>query len=255
MPTWQILLIVCPLIFMAGFIDSIAGGGGLISLPAFLLTGLPVHQCYGTNKVASALGTTMAAVQFYKNKAVDIKPALFSSVFSLLSALVGTQIALRIPGDLLKKIFLLILPVIAVFVLFFSGKGKQKEIKLEGKKLYITCAIIGVVLGLYDGMIGPGTGTMLIFMYTTFVGYDYIMASGNAKIVNLASNIAAAASYLIAGHVLFVIMVPAAVCNIAGNYVGSNLAMKKGDKFIKGLLVVMLISIFAKLFYDTFLVG
>ncbi len=253
MATWQILLIICPLTFVAGLIDAIAGGGGLISLPAFLLTGLPVHQCYGTNKFSSTLGTAMAAGRFYKNKLVDLKPALVSAAFALVGSLVGVQIALHLNDVLLKKIFLMVLPVIAVFVLFFSNKSKQKAEKLQGNALYIMCGAIGIALGLYDGLIGPGTGTILIFLYTTFVGYDYVTASGNAKIVNLASNVASAITYLIAGKVLFIIAIPAALCNIAGNYVGSGMAIKKGEKFVRALLIVMLICIFAKLFYDTFL--
>lgn len=255
MATWQILLIICPLTFVAGLIDAIAGGGGLISLPAFLLTGLPVHQCYGTNKFSSCLGTAIAAGRFYKNKLVDLKPALVSAVFALVGSLLGVQIALQLDDILLKKIFLMILPVIAIFVLFFSNKSKQKVEKLKGTSLYVVCGIIGIALGLYDGLIGPGTGTVLIFLYTTFVGYDYVTASGNAKIVNLASNVASVITYLIAGKVLFVIAIPAAICNIAGNYLGSGMAIKKGEKFVRTLLIVMLVCIFAKLFYDTFLVG
>lgn len=254
MSLFQMILIVCPLVFIAGFIDAIAGGGGLISLPAYLMTGLPVHQCYGTNKFSACLGTSIAAVRFYRNKAVDIKASLFSAVFALVGSFAGAQVALRLSAVVLKKFFVCVLPFIAVFVLFF-GKGKLRKSRVTGKMLWVICGLIGFFIGMYDGLIGPGTGTLMIFGYTTFAGYDYVTASGNAKVVNLASNLASMAAYLFAGKVLFALAIPAAVCSVVGGYLGSGMAVKKGEGAVRGLLMVMLAAIFLKLLYDTFLMG
>lgn len=248
----QMLLVVCPLVFLAGFIDAIAGGGGLLSLPAFLFTGLPVHQCYGTNKFASVLGTSTAAARFYKSKAMDLRAALISAGFALVGGFAGTQVALRLDPKFLKVIFLFVLPVMAVFVLFFSSKSRQRKELRGGTTLVLLCAAIGFFIGAYDGLIGPGTGTMLIFAYTTFIGYDYVTSSGNAKIVNLASNLASVVAFLLAGKVLFELAIPAAVCSIAGGYLGSGMAIKKGNALVRKLLIVMLAFIFLKLLYDVF---
>ncbi len=243
------LIIICPLLFLAGFIDSVAGGGGLISTPAYMLAGLPMHEVLGTNKVSGALGTSLAAGKYIKSGKVQWKTALTSAAFSFAGSFTGSQIALMIDRIKLKTAFTFVLPFIAAFVLF-NKKADSGMQKLFGAKLYIAAAIIGFVIGIYDGLIGPGTGTFLIFAYTTFIGYDYITAGGNAKIINLSSNLAAAASYLFAGKVIWMIAVPAAASNMLGNYLGSSYAIKNGSKAIKKMLIFVLIGIFVKLITD-----
>ncbi len=243
------LLIICPLLFFAGFIDSVAGGGGLLSTPAFLLTGLPIHQAMGTNKVSSSIGTSIAAYRYIKNKSINWNTAIISAIFSFLGSYLGSQIALLIEQNTLKTAFIFLMPFIAFFVLF-SKKSNAGTQKVFGAKLYIISAIIGVVIGLYDGLIGPGTGTFIIFSYTSFIGFDYITASGNAKIINLSSNLAAAFSFIIAGKVVLALAVPAAISTMLGNYLGSGYAIKHGDKVIKRMLIIVLIAIFIQLVYD-----
>ena len=187
------LLIICPLLFLAGFIDSVAGGGGLISTPAYMMAGLPMHNVLATNKVSACLGTGVATSKYVKTGNYHAPTAITSAVLSFAGSFAGSQVALMIDQNILKKAFTIILPFIAVFVLFNKGADEGKQ-KLEGTKLYIAAACIGFVIGMYDGLIGPGTGTFLIFAYTMIVGFDYITAGGNAKIINLASNVAAAAS-------------------------------------------------------------
>ncbi|MBQ7903983.1 MAG: TSUP family transporter, partial [Oscillospiraceae bacterium] len=123
-------------------------------------------------------------------------------------------------------------------------------LKLFGVNMYIAAAIIGFVIVMYDGLIGPGTGTFLIFAYTLIIGFDYITASGNAKIINLSSNLAAAFSYIMAGKVLWAIAIPAAISNLLGNYLGSTYALKNGNKAVKKMLIVVLVGIFVKLITD-----
>ncbi len=243
------LLIICPLLFLAGFIDSVAGGGGLLSTPAYLLTGLPIHQAMGTNKVSSSIGTTIAAARYMKNKSINWKTAITSAIFSFFGSYLGSQIALIIDANTLKTAFILLLPFIACFVLFKKDKNIGTQ-KIFGKKLYFVSAAIGVVVGLYDGLIGPGTGTFIIFAYTSFIGFDYITASGNAKIINLSSNLAAAVSFIIAGKVVIALAIPAAIATTLGNYLGSGYAIKYGDKVVRRMLILVLIAIFIQLLFD-----
>lgn len=245
------LAILCPLVFLAGFIDSVAGGGGLISTPAYMIAGLPMHNVLGTNKVMSTVGTSMAAGKYIKSGNIDWKTAVTSAVLSFAGSFTGSKIALIIDQTVLKKGFTFILPFIAIFVLFNKKAGDGVQ-KLHGAALYIAAGLIGFVIGMYDGLIGPGTGTFLIFAYTTFIGFDYIKAGGNAKIINLSSNLAAAFNYIIAGKVLWAIAIPAAVCNLLGNYIGSSYAIKNGAAAIKKMLIIVLVGIFVKLVIDVF---
>ena len=251
MQYWQMLAIVLPLVFFAGFIDSIAGGGGLISMPAFMLTGLPMHNVAATNKFAACIGTGVAAHEYYKKGAVKLVPALVSAAFAFVGSAAGAQIVLYIDSQKLKLAFLWVLPFVALFVLF-GARIKKNNVVASGAKLYIQCAFIGLFIGAYDGLIGPGTGTFLIFAYTALSGFDYVTASGNAKIVNLASNLAAVVTFIFAGKVLYALALPAAAVNIVGSLIGSRLALKKGQKFVKYMLMVVLVLIFAKLIYDVF---
>lgn len=210
-----------------------------------------MHNVLATNKVSSCLGTAVATAKYVKTGNYHRPTALTSALLSFVGSFAGSQIALMIDRDILKKGFTFILPFIAVFVLFKKNDSRG-EVKLSGPALYIVAGIIGLVIGMYDGLIGPGTGTFLIFAYTTFVGFDYITAGGNAKIINLASNRAAAASYLWAGKVLWAIALPAAAANIAGNYLGSAYAIKHGAKVIRRMLILVLVGIFIKLVTDIF---
>lgn len=254
MTTLHMIMIVCPLVFLGSFVDSIAGGGGLISLPAYLLTGIPVHVACASNKFSACIGSIVSALRFYRNGKVHVRSALISAALSLGGAVIGVQMNLMFDASLLKKIFLMVLPVVAVFVLFGGNKQRREQL-LEGKRLYITCAVIGFFLWIYDGLIGPGSGTFLIFCYTTFVGFDYVTASGNAKVANLSSNIASTVIFFFAGQILFSIAVPAALCCICGGWLGTGMAIQKGSKFIKAVLIVILIGIFAKLIWDLHLFG
>ncbi len=245
------LLIICPLVFLAGFIDSVAGGGGLISTPAFMMAGLPMHNVLATNKVMAGTGTSLAAYKYLKNGKVEWKTAVISAVLSFRGSFAGSRIALMVDQVLLKKAFTLVLPFIALFVLFNKKAGSGEQ-KLFGNALYGAAAAIGFVIGMYDGLIGPGTGTFLIFAYTVIIGYDYITASGNAKIINLSSNVAAAASYILAGKVLWSIAVPAAAANLLGNYLGSGYRLKNGSAAVRKMLILVLIGIFIKLLTDIF---
>ena len=214
----EAILIVCPLIFIAGFIDSIAGGGGLISLPAYLAAGLPPHFALGTNKFSSTFGTLFSTIRFIKNKRIHVKSALFSAAGALVGSFAGAKLALMFDENLLRYCMLLLLPAITVIILVKRNFGeKDTSYTLSDKAMIILSLLSGLIIGAYDGFFGPGTGTLLILVYTGVIGFNLVTASGNTKVVNLSSNIAALITFLLSNRVVFAIAIPAAFFGIFGN--------------------------------------
>jgi len=251
----QLCLIVCPLVFLAGFVDSIAGGGGLISLPAYLFVGLSPHIASGTNKVVNSMGTALATWKYYKSGKIRMKLAILAAAGALIGSSIGTKIALYLSQDLLQTILLIALPVAAGILTVKKdfGSDSAPSADTDTAKNKISCLLIGVFIGCYDGMIGPGTGTFMIMCFTAFVGLDLLTASGCAKLGNLASNIASAVLWLINGQVMFALILPAAACNLLGNYLGAQYAIRGGSKKIRGMIFVVLGLLFIKFFYELFL--
>ncbi|WP_324823862.1 sulfite exporter TauE/SafE family protein [Sinanaerobacter sp. ZZT-01] len=253
MSYFEMIVVVCPLIFLSSFVDSIAGGGGLISLPAYMITGIPVHSAFGCNKFSASIGTFISTLRYYKNGKINVKSAAVSAILSLAGAAIGSKINLLISTMLLKQICIFLIPAVAVIVLFGGNKLHLREQLLEGPMLYVTCGLIGFFVGMYDGLIGPGTGTFFILAYTSLIGFDYVTASGNAKVANLASNVSSLMVYLFAGKVYFALAVPATLCSILGGWIGSGMAIRNGAPFIKLVLVLVLIGIVLKLIWDMYL--
>ena len=245
------LVFLCLFVFLAGFIDSVAGGGGLISLPAYLFVGLPPYIAIGCNKFSAGCGTTFSAARFFKNGAIDWHVAAISALFSFLFSFLGTKLALRINQETLKTILVIVLPIIAVMLLFKRNFGSENQSQsIPKKKALMLAACAGLALGFYDGLIGPGTGTIAIILFSAWMRYDLKTASGNAKILNLASNYASLIAVILGGKVIYSIAIPAAFFGIAGNYIGAGFAIKKGTAFIKPLMIAVIILLFGKLFYD-----
>lgn len=244
---YMTLLIVCPLVFIAGFIDSIAGGGGIISLPAYIFAGIPIQIAHGTNKFANCIGTSIAARKFLKSGNVSIKPALLSAAGALIGSAIGAQLVVILEEKVLQYCLIIILPIVAVFLMFNKGFGSEDKVReLPKNRLYPLTFFIGLIIGAYDGFFGPGTGTFLVLAFTIICGFNIITGSGNAKIVNLASNFAALIVYLVNGKVFFAVGIPAAICSVLGNYIGAHLAIKKGAKFIKVIILLAITLLFVK---------
>ena len=243
--------IICPLVFLAGFVDSIAGGGGLISLPAYLVAGLPIHMAYGTNKFAMSLGTLMSTTKYLRSGHVRLRPALTAAAGALVGSWAGARLALLLDERYLHYCLMVILPLAAGFLLFNRGFGATQRQQLAPTKLYPLCLVCGLVIGCYDGFFGPGTGTFLILAFT-LLGFDLVTASGNAKMVNLASNIAAVAAFGLGGSVLLPVGLPAALCAILGNYLGARLAIKRGAAFIGPVAVAAVALLFTRILWDIF---
>jgi uncharacterized membrane protein YfcA len=247
--TFLMYMIVCPLIFLGGFVDSIAGGGGLISLPAYYLAGLPPALAGGTNKLSAMAGTAVSTVKYASKEHVQWKMGLASLLGSLPGSLLGAYLLTVIPGIYVKIGVVLALPVVAFLVLKNRDLSVARSLLPEVWSLPV-CFIMGLVIGAYDGLVGPGTGTFLLLAYVALLGMDAITASGTAKLVNLGSNIGAFISLAATDNILYALALPAAVFGILGNYLGSSLAIKKGAPVIRALLIVVLALLLVMLVID-----
>lgn len=237
--------------FAAGFIDSIAGGGGLISLPAYISIGVPPHYALGTNKLSSTCGTSFATFRFFRHGSIDPRVALFSAVGALIGSPLGARLALIVDEGIIKILLIVLLPVVAFFVLFKKNFGiEDSSARLSGIRIAVLSAAIGFGIGMYDGFFGPGTGTFLILAFTGLLGLSLVRASGNAKVVNLSSNVGALVTFLLSGRVFIVLGLIAAVFNVAGNWIGSGLAIKRGAKVIRPVFVVSISLLLAKILWD-----
>ncbi len=235
-------LICCPLLFLAGFVDSIGGGGGLISLPAYLIAGLPAHMAIATNKLSSACGTTVATVRFIKQGLINWKIAVPSIIAAVIGSSFGARISLLIPERILVTLLTAVLPI-AAFVVINKNIFKDNdstEVVID-RRTYITAIAAALVIGFYDGLYGPGTGTFLIIAFTVFAKLGVKNANGQAKAINLTTNITSLIIFIMSGNTLFALGIPCAVCNMLGNYIGAGLMMKNGIRIVRPSIVVVLI--------------
>ena len=249
----HIWIIVCPLVFLGGLIDAVAGGGGLITLPAYLLAGLPAHMASGTNKCGNAFGTFLSTGRFLKRGDVHYPSAVAGAVGALAGAWAGARLNLIVPEQVLYYIMLAVVPVMAVFLIFKRDFGQEdRSGELSRGQLMAMAAGIGLVIGGYDGFFGPGAGTFLMLAFTGLCRFDLLTASGNTKVANSASNLASLVTFAIAGKVMWAVGIPAALCGIAGNYLGSSLALKGGARVIRPMFFVVLTLLLARLIYGLF---
>ena len=239
------LIIIIPLIFFAGFIDAVAGGGGLISVPAYFAIGLPPHLALGNNKFSSAFGTLFSTSKYLHHKMIDLPIALTSAGFALVGATLGARTILLLRPDFLYYLLLVALPVITFFSVRKKSFGTSHEFTMSRKTMYLLAALAGLIIGFWDGFFGPGTGTFMIIIFTSVFGYQLAMANANTKVVNLASNLASLTVFIINGNVRYSLGIPAAVAGIMGNCLGSHLVVKKGNKFIRPVFFFVLILLFA----------
>ena len=245
--TPQMFLIVCPMLFLAGLVDAIGGGGGLISLPAYLLAGVPMHNAIATNKLSSTCGTTLTTVRFIRQGLVNWKIAVPTIVFAMLGSSLGANLSMKMDEGIMQNILFLVLPIVAFVVmnpkLFRDNEGAKVVLNA---RLWVTAILSSFLIGMYDGFYGPGTGTFLIIAFTVFARMDLRSANAQAKIINLTTNITSLTIFLMNGQAIILLGLAAAVCNMAGNYVGSSLAMKQGSKVTRPVIVLVLILLFLK---------
>jgi uncharacterized membrane protein YfcA len=242
-------LIVCPLVFLAGLLDAIAGGGGLVSLPAYLIAGVPMHFALGTNKLSSFMGTCIASCRYYKHKLVDLSLCLPSAGAALAGSAIGSSLTLSVGEACLQRLLLVVLPVTAFYV-YKKKNFNASPRPLPRRRALAYSIAISCLIGGYDGFFGPGTGTFLILLYTGLAKIEARTASGNAKFVNLASNLAAALVFLGNGRALLPLGLAAGAFSVLGGYIGAGLVIHRGAKIIRACILVVLFLLFVKIAWD-----
>lgn len=243
-------LIVCPLVFLGGLVDAVAGGGGLISLPAYLISGLPVHFAIGTNKLSSAMGTTLTTVRYARNGYIPWKQALACAVMALIGSNMGARLSLLINEDAFRIVMLVILPLTGAYVLLKKPLQAEREPYPFGKTLLLSMAV-ALIIGVYDGFYGPGTGTFLLLLLTALAHMKLSEANGIAKVINLTTNVSALAVFLWSGNVLLLLGLTAGFFGMAGNYVGARFFERGGAKSVKPLMIAVLTIFFVKVLFET----
>lgn len=251
--SWQTYAIILPAVFFAGVVDSMAGGGGLISVPAYLAAGLPPHFVLGNNKFSSCWGTLFAALRYQKERMIDLPVALASAIFALIGSFAGAQAVMLLNPDFLRYLLIVLIPGITIFSLLNQNLGAHDRSRAIGPWRKTLLAIpAALAIGFYDGFFGPGTGTFLILFYALALKYDLVAANANTKVVNLASNLAALTAFMAGGKVIYAIGLPAAFCGIMGNLLGAKMVIQRGHRAIRPVFIGVLILLFLKILYDLF---
>ena len=233
----------------AGFVDSIVGGGGLISVPAMLLTNLPPSMALGSNKLSSIFGAGSASITFLRNHMVDFPLVRKLLPFTFIGSMLGTLAVVSLPPLYVKPIIIILLVGVTLFVVFKKDWGEiNRTSAVAGKALYI-CMAFALGIGVYDGFIGPGTGTFLIMGFI-FTGFDFLHASANAKILNFTSNLASLIVFFYLGHVNIKYGLATGVGQIIGAYLGSHLAIAKGSSLVRVVFLSVTTVMLLKLVYD-----
>lgn len=250
MPAPSLIALLALAAFGAGLIDSIAGGGGMISLPSLLAAGVPPHLALGTNKGQAVFGATASAISFWRRGLVDRPRALPGFVAGFAGALVGAHIVLGVSPATLRVAVIVLLLGASIVVLTRRGAAALMP-KVTGP-VAARAALIAIcfALGAYDGFFGPGTGSLLVIAFATVFGDALTRASGNAKIVNLASNLAAMLLFASRGTILWRVSLPMAAANALGATVGARLAIRRGDGLVRGVVLLVVLAVVAKLSID-----
>lgn len=239
--------------FMAGFVDAMVGGGGLIQLPALfiLYPQLSLLQSLATNKTANFFGTLLAASKYVKRVTIDWRHLLPAIVAAFVGAFSGALLVSYAHKEQFMPFIICALLIVLAYTVFRKNLGQHHKVKaLSAARYYVYAIGTGLLTGAYDGVIGPGTGSFLIFAFIMLFGYDFLHASANAKIINCVTNIAALIFFLAKGGVIWSIALPVGAANMAGSYAGSHLALKKGSGFIRIFFILVVLALVIKLVYN-----
>jgi len=256
--TWDSLpaltvVLLCVAALMAGWIDAVVGGGGLIQLPAVLigLPTTPVATISGTNKLAAVAGTAMAAGNYLRKVRIDWPVTLAVAATAFGASSVGAHLIKFIPRTVFEPIIVVVVAGIGWYTWRRPEMGQETRLKHAGAAKFVFAALIGAVCGFWDGAIGPGTGVFLVIGFVAILGYGFLQATAMSKLVNLGTNVAALIVLGTSGHILWALGGCMAACNLVGGAVGSSMAMRFGNRFIRNVFLVAIVIVEVKLIYDT----
>lgn len=253
METYTIILL-CLAAFFAGFVDAIVGGGGLIQTPIamILLPGYPVATIIGSLKIPAFSGTSFAAVQYLKKVKINWKLLGLMSAVAFIAAFLGSELLTIVHNEFMKPLLLVILVLLAIYTFSKKDFGQYKAKHMSTQKQLLLGVLLSLGIGFYDGFIGPGTGSFLVFGFVIVLGFDFLHASAHAKMVNLATNFGSICLFVLKGKIIWAIAVPMAVSNALGGWIGAKLAIKKGNGFIRVFFLIVVIGTLLRFGYDVF---
>jgi uncharacterized membrane protein YfcA len=246
-----IVIFLCLGGFLASFVDSIAGGGGLISMPVLLISGLPTHLALGTNKFASSCGSFTSTYRYYKSGKTNVALLKKLLPFTILGCILGVKCVLSISDEFLNLLVFIMIVAVTIYTYTKKDLGTEDKFKELTDKNIKLGMLMAFLLGFYDGFFGPGTGTFLTFALIKIYGFDFLHASANTKILNFTSNFIALILFMFSGQILYTVAIPFAISMIIGGYIGAKLAIKKGSTVIKPIFLVMAFGVAIKLIYQS----
>ena len=250
-----IIILLCIAAFFAGFVDAIVGGGGLIQTPVaiILLPQLSVATIIGSLKIPAFSGTSFAAYQYLKKVQMNWKLLSIMALVAFFSAFLGSNLLTLVENDFMKPLLLVVLIFIAIYTFTKKDFGIHQAKEHSVKRQLLLGVIISVCIGFYDGFIGPGTGSFLVLAFVSVLGFDFLHASANAKMVNLATNFGSICLFILKGKIIWAIAIPMAICNALGGFIGAKLAIKKGNTFIRKFFLFVVILTLIRFGYDVFI--
>ncbi len=248
------LILLCLFAFTAGFVDAIAGGGGLIQTPAalVLLPQYPVASVIASIKIPSFTGTSLAVGQYLKRVSIHLPMAILMCLTAFVAAFAGSEVLTMVSNRFMKPVIFIILILVAIYTYTKKNFGEHTQKAHTVKRQMLYGFLISLVIGFYDGFIGPGAGSFLILAFITILGFDFLHASANAKIVNLSTNLGSIALFLLKGMILWKVAIPMAICNGIGGLVGGRLAVSKGNRFIRIFFMSVVTLTLLRFGYDVF---
>ena len=246
---------VCIGAAFAGFIDAVVGGGGLVQVPMLfiLFPELSHVQVIASNRFASIAGTSVAAAQYIRHVGIDTSFVLITGLSSAVSSFAGTFVMGMVKPSVFKPMLLCIIVVLALYTFVKKDLGIEHAPKYNGQKLWALCVLIGGALGFYNGFIGPGTGTLLVFAFVTVLQVGFLQGSASAKIVNAMADFASLIGFFLSGSIVYKIAVPMMLSNMAGGYLGSKAAILRGNRFVRYIFLLVLTLLIARLGWDVWM--
>ncbi|WP_372999918.1 sulfite exporter TauE/SafE family protein [Lutispora sp.] len=247
---FEVLIFLCAAGFMAAFVDSIAGGGGIISIPAVMAIGIPPHLALGTNKLGAFFGSFSSTVTYSKSKKIYFPLIKYMIPFTLIGAVLGVETVLSINEKALEIIILVLTLIIAIYTICKKDLGASNDFQGLTKKNIALGCILAFAIGFYDGMFGPGSGSFLIFIFISIYKFDYPISAGNGRILNFTSCAASLITFGLNGSVDFLLGIPFVISMILGGLTGAKFAIKKGAKVIKPIFVAIALALIIKMLYS-----
>ena len=245
---------MCCAALLAGFVDSIVGGGGLVQVPALfiLYPHFAIPRIIGTNRFSSFMGTAVAGYQYSQKVQIPWRTVIYAGIGAGVMAYLGAKISGLIEEQILKPIILILMTAIAIYTFRKKDLGHTENLKHDLSQVPIYGLIIGSLAGFYNGFVGPGTGSLLVFGFVSIIGYGFLKASAVSKVVNVIADVASLGFFITQGYIQFEIALPMMLCNMTGSYLGSKMAILKGNEFVRTFFLFVIFALILRFGWDVF---